>query len=55
MMKSIENKGITVTVALKNEVAGKTKPLYGLANVTNSRNVMRNVGKNLLENILKNG
>jgi hypothetical protein len=31
MMKSIENKGITVTIALKNEVAGKTKPLFGLA------------------------
>jgi hypothetical protein len=31
MMKRIENKGITETIALKNEVAGKTKPLFGLA------------------------
>jgi hypothetical protein len=31
MIKSIENKGITATVALKNEVADKTKPLFGLA------------------------
>jgi hypothetical protein len=31
MIKSIENKGITTTLALKNEVAGKTKPLFGLA------------------------
>jgi hypothetical protein len=31
MMKSIENKGITATIALKNKVAGKTKPLFGLA------------------------
>jgi hypothetical protein len=30
MMESIENKGITATKALKNEVAGKTKPLFGL-------------------------
>jgi hypothetical protein len=30
MMKSIENKWITATIALKNEVAGKTKPLFGL-------------------------
>jgi hypothetical protein len=28
MMKSIENKGETATIALKNEVAGKTKPLF---------------------------
>jgi hypothetical protein len=33
MIKSIENKGITATIALKNEVAGKTKPLFGLQNV----------------------
>jgi hypothetical protein len=31
MIKSIESKGITATIALKNEVAGKTKPLFGLA------------------------
>jgi hypothetical protein len=31
MMESIENKGITATIALKNEVAGKTKPLFRLA------------------------
>jgi hypothetical protein len=31
MMKSIENKGITAILALKNELAGKTKPLFGLA------------------------
>jgi hypothetical protein len=30
MMKSIENKGITATGTRKNEVAGKTKPLFGL-------------------------
>jgi hypothetical protein len=29
-MKSIENKGITATIALKNEVAGETKLLFGL-------------------------
>jgi hypothetical protein len=28
MMKSIENKGITATLALKNEVAGKINPLF---------------------------
>jgi hypothetical protein len=39
MIKSIENKGITATIALKNEVAGKTKPLFGQQNVVNSRNV----------------
>jgi hypothetical protein len=32
MMGSVENKGITATVALKNEVAGKTKPLFGPPN-----------------------
>jgi hypothetical protein len=31
MMKSIENNGQKATGALKNEVAGKTKPLSGLA------------------------
>jgi hypothetical protein len=31
MMKNIENNGITATLALKNEVAGKTKPLFGQA------------------------
>jgi hypothetical protein len=31
MMKNIENKGIRATDTLKNEVAGKTKPLFGLA------------------------
>jgi hypothetical protein len=31
MMKNIENKGITATLALKNEVAGKTNPLFGQA------------------------
>jgi hypothetical protein len=30
MMESVENKGITATIALKNEVAGKTTPLFGL-------------------------
>jgi hypothetical protein len=42
MMKSIENKWITATITLKNEVTGKTKPLFGLEkNGTYSRNVMR--------------
>jgi hypothetical protein len=36
MIKSIENKGITATVALKNEVAGKTKPLFGLAKTSHT-------------------
>ncbi|MDR1591662.1 MAG: hypothetical protein LBS16_02090 [Prevotellaceae bacterium] len=36
MMESIENKGITVTIALKNEVAGKTKPLFGLAKTSHT-------------------
>jgi hypothetical protein len=31
MMKSIENRGITATDTLKNEVAGKTKSLFGQA------------------------
>jgi hypothetical protein len=31
MMKQTANKGITATIAPKNEVAGKTKPLSGQA------------------------
>jgi hypothetical protein len=42
MKKSIENKWITAIIALKNEVAGKTKPLFGLQNVIYSRNVICN-------------
>jgi hypothetical protein len=30
-MESVENKGIRATDTLKNEVASKTKPLFGLA------------------------
>jgi hypothetical protein len=40
MKRAVNNNGITATIALKNEVAGKTKPLFGLQNVANSRNVM---------------
>jgi hypothetical protein len=29
MKKNIENKGITATCALKNEIAGKAMPLFG--------------------------
>jgi hypothetical protein len=36
MMKSIGNKGITATIALKNEVAGETKPLFGLAKTSHT-------------------
>jgi hypothetical protein len=36
MMESIENKGIRATIALKNEVAGKTKPLFGLAKTSHT-------------------
>jgi hypothetical protein len=31
MMNSIKNNGKEATCALKNEIAGKTKPVFGLA------------------------
>jgi hypothetical protein len=36
MKKSSENKGETAILALKNEVAGKAKPLFGLAKTSHT-------------------
>jgi hypothetical protein len=44
MMESIENKGITAPLALKNEVAGKIKPLFALPKRRILWDVMRHRG-----------